>query len=273
MPTVRLCHHQTCPVQNRQVAAGARKYFRFNQSAKRKNRLIKSNIMDFEKHYVNRSGWLRASVLGANDGILSTTSLAIGVAAANVTRDPIVLATLAGLVAGALSMATGEYVSVSSQSDVETADLKREKKELETIPEIELYELTKIYEKRGLTKDLAIQVAIQLTEHNALETHARDELGINEITKARPLQASLASAISFTAGGLLPLLISVFAPVNQMVIYQYGFSIIFLAFSGRYAAKIGGSVISKSVIRNCVWGTIAMCISALIGYIFGVNIN
>jgi len=229
--------------------------------------------MGFEKHYVNRSGWLRASVLGANDGILSTTSLAIGVAAANVTRDPIVLATLAGLVAGALSMATGEYVSVSSQSDVETADLTREKRELETIPEIELSELTKLYENRGLTKDLALQVATQLTAHNALEAHARDELGINEITQARPLQAALASAVSFLAGGLLPLLISIVAPVNQMVIYQYGFSIIFLAISGRFAAKVGGSPVSKSVIRICVWGTIAMVISALIGYVFGVSLN
>jgi VIT1/CCC1 family predicted Fe2+/Mn2+ transporter len=229
--------------------------------------------MELEKHYVDRSGWLRASVLGANDGILSTTSLAIGVAAASVTRDPIVLATLAGLVAGALSMAAGEYVSVSSQADVETADLTREKKELATIPEIELNELTKVYENRGLTKDLALQVATQLTAHNALEAHARDELGINEITQAKPLQAALASAVSFIAGGLMPLLISIIAPVNHMVIYQYGFSIIFLALSGRYAAKVGGSVISKSVIRICVWGTIAMVISALIGYVFGVNIN
>jgi VIT1/CCC1 family predicted Fe2+/Mn2+ transporter len=177
------------------------------------------------------------------------------------------------LVAGALSMAAGEYVSVSSQADVETADLKREKRELENIPEIELNELVKIYEKRGLTKDLAVQVATQLTEHNALEAHARDELGINEITQARPFQAALASAVSFLAGGLMPLLISIIAPVNQMVIYQYGFSIIFLALSGRYAAKVGGSVISKSVIRICVWGTVAMVISALIGYVFGVNIN
>jgi VIT1/CCC1 family predicted Fe2+/Mn2+ transporter len=229
--------------------------------------------MEYEKHYINRSGWLRASVLGANDGILSTTSLAIGVAAANVTRDPIVLATLAGLVAGALSMAAGEYVSVSSQSDVEKSDLKREKKELETIPEIELNELTRIYENRGLTKDLAFQVATQLTAHNALEAHARDELGINEITQARPLQAALASAVSFLAGGLLPLLISIVAPVNQMVIYQYGFSIIFLAVSGRYAAKAGGSAVAKSVIRICVWGTVAMVISALIGYAFGVNLS
>jgi vacuolar iron transporter family protein len=229
--------------------------------------------MELEKHYINRSGWLRASVLGANDGILSTTSLAIGVAAASVEREPIVLATLAGLVAGALSMAAGEYVSVGSQSDVETSDLLREKKELATSPEIELAELAGIYERRGLTKDLSIQVATQLTEHNALETHARDELGINESTLAKPLQAAFASAISFIVGGILPLLISVFAPVKQMVIYQYGFSIIFLALSGTFAAKVGGSVVSKSVMRICVWGTIAMVMSALVGYLFGVKTN
>lgn len=229
--------------------------------------------MELEKHYINRSGWLRASVLGANDGILSTTSLAIGVAAANVTREPIILATIAGVVGGALSMAAGEYVSVSSQADVETADLFREKNELEKIPEIELRELAKIYENRGLTKDLSIEVATQLTQHNALEAHARDELGINELTQAKPFQAATASALSFLAGGLLPVLISFLAPVKQMIGYQYGFSIIFLAISGALAAKIGGSVLSKSVIRICAWGTFAMLMSALIGHFFGVNIN
>jgi VIT1/CCC1 family predicted Fe2+/Mn2+ transporter len=226
-----------------------------------------------ENHFVKRSGWLRASVLGANDGILSTTSLAIGVAAASVARDPIILATLAGLVAGALSMAAGEYVSVSSQLDVETADLKREKNELASTPEIELDELSKIYEKRGLTSDLAIEVAKQLTAHNALEAHARDELGLNEISMAKPLQAAFASAISFVAGGISPLLISIFAPLSQMIYYQYGFSILFLALSGTIAAKVGGSIIRKSVLRICVWGTIAMVMSALIGYLFGVSIN
>ncbi|HSO89431.1 MAG TPA: VIT family protein [Draconibacterium sp.] len=229
--------------------------------------------MESENHFVKRSGWLRASVLGANDGILSTTSLAIGVAAASVARDPIILATLAGLVAGALSMAAGEYVSVSSQLDVETADLKREKNELDSTPEIELDELSKIYEKRGLTSDLAVEVAKQLTAHNALEAHARDELGLNEISRAKPLQAALASAASFIAGGILPLLISIFAPLSQMIYFQYGFSIVFLALSGTIAAKVGGSVISKSVLRICIWGTIAMVMSALIGYLFGVSIN
>ena len=185
--------------------------------------------MIIEKHYVIRSGWLRAAVLGANDGILSTTSLVIGVAIASNTRNPIVLAALAGLVAGAMSMAAGEYVSVSSQSDIENADLKREKKELENMPESELEELSELYVKRGLDKKLALQVASQLTKHNALESHARDELGINEISKPKPLQAALASGASFISGGILPLMVSIFAPIHLMVIYQYSFSIIFLA--------------------------------------------
>jgi len=229
--------------------------------------------VESENHFVKRSGWLRASVLGANDGILSTTSLAIGVAAASVARDPIILATLAGLVAGALSMAAGEYVSVSSQLDVETADLKREKNELDSTPEIELDELSKIYEKRGLTSELSIEVAKQLTAHNALEAHARDELGLNEISRAKPLQAAFASATSFIVGGIFPLLIAVFAPLSQMIYFQYGFSILFLALSGTIAAKVGGSIIIKSVLRICIWGTIAMVMSALIGYLFGVSVN
>jgi VIT1/CCC1 family predicted Fe2+/Mn2+ transporter len=227
--------------------------------------------MEPENHYINRSGWLRAAVLGANDGILSTTSLAIGVAAASLTREPILLAAVAGLTAGALSMAAGEYVSVSSQADVETADLKREKEELENRPESELDELTHIYMQRGLSKELAKQVAIELTAHNALETHARDELGINEITQANPLMAAFASAVSFVIGGLLPLLVAVFAPIKQMVFYQYGFSILFLALSGMLAAKAGGSHTLKAVLRICIWGTFAMAASALVGYIFGVR--
>lgn len=230
-------------------------------------------MMKDEKHFTDRSGWLRASVLGANDGIISTTSLAIGVAAASATREPIILATLAGLVAGALSMAAGEYVSVSSQADVETSDLAREKSELESVPETELLELAEIYENRGLTKELSLQVAKQLSDYDALGAHARDELGINEITRAKPLQAAFASAISFISGGILPLLLSIFAPLKQMLFYQYGFSIVFLAFSGILAATAGGSKIVKSVLRICVWGTIAMVISALTGYIFGVNVH
>jgi VIT1/CCC1 family predicted Fe2+/Mn2+ transporter len=224
-----------------------------------------------ENHFITRSGWLRAAVLGANDGILSTTSLAIGVAAASVTRDPIVLAAIAGVVAGALSMAAGEYVSVSSQADVETSDLEREKNELATTPEAELEELTGIYIKRGLSNELAAQVAIQLTAHNALESHARDELGINEITQARPLTAAFASAIAFMVGGALPLLVAFLAPVKSMIIYQYAFSLVFLAFSGAIAAKAGGSSMLKSIVRISIWGTFAMGISALVGHLFGVQ--
>lgn len=227
--------------------------------------------MQSENHYINRSGWLRAAVLGANDGILSTTSLTIGVAAASVTREPILLSAIAGLVAGALSMAAGEYVSVSSQADIETADLEREKLELKNIPESELEELTHIYLQRGLNKELAKQVALALTKHDALGAHAKDELGINEATQAYPLTAAFASAVSFTVGGVLPLLVAIFAPIKQMIFYQYGFSILFLALSGILAAKAGGSNILKAVLRICIWGTLAMGTSALVGYIFGVQ--
>lgn len=227
--------------------------------------------METENHYINRSGWLRAAVLGANDGILSTTSLVIGVAAASVGREPILLAAVAGLVAGALSMAAGEYVSVSSQSDVETADLERESFTLKTMPETELEELADIYVQRGLSKTLARQVATELTAHDALEAHARDELGINEITQANPLMAAFASAVSFIVGGLLPVLVAFFAPIKDMVFYQYGFSILFLALSGILAAKAGGSKMIKAVLRICIWGTFAMAMSALVGYIFGVQ--
>ena len=226
-----------------------------------------------EIHFINRSGWLRAAVLGVNDGILSTTSIAIGIAAASNTRSPIILAALAGLVAGALAMAAGEYVSVSSQADTESADLKREKKELETTPDIELKELAKHYQDRGLDSDLAMKVALQLTEHNVLEAHAKDELGINEIKRPKPLQAALASVSSFTVGGLLPFSVSLIAPLNHMVIYLYSFSIVFLAFSGTIAAKVGGSSIAKGIIRICLWGTIAMAVTAFVGYLFGVKTN
>jgi len=227
--------------------------------------------MQNEKHYGSRSGWLRAVVLGANDGILSTASIIIGVAAASSTREPIILAGVAGLVAGALSMAAGEYVSVSSQSDIETADLNRERKELEETPEAELEELAAIYEDRGLDENLAKQVAIQLTEHNALEAHARDELGINEITQARPFQAALSSGAAFTFGGGLPVLVALIVPVNSMEYIQYLFALVFLTALGIVAAKAGGSNIRKAVLRIAFWGTVAMGITALIGYLFGVS--
>jgi vacuolar iron transporter family protein len=232
---------------------------------------IQKTEMTKEEHYTTRSGWLRAAVLGANDGILSTTSLAIGIAAASDTRHPVVLAALAGLVAGAMSMAAGEYVSVSSQSDIEHADLKREKNELATLPESELEELSEIYVKRGLDKQLALQVSSQLTKHNALESHARDELGINEMTQPKPLQAALASGASFISGGILPFIVAIFAPIKFMVICQYSFAIVFLALSGAIAAKVGGSAIMKGIVRICFWGTVAMGITALVGYLFGVK--
>jgi len=221
-----------------------------------------------EKHYVNRVGWLRAAVLGANDGLLSTTSIVIGVAAADPTRHAIFLAALAGTIAGAMSMAAGEYVSVSSQADTENADIAREKKEL-----AEMLELAKIYERRGVSKETALLVAKELSDHDALDAHAKDELGISEITVAKPLQAAVASFFSFISGAALPLLVAIFAPVKDMVYLQYGFSIIFLMFLGAIAAKTGGSNVTKGMLRICFWGTVAMLVSALIGHLFGVNVH
>lgn len=232
--------------------------------------LTLENYLD--NHYIHRSNWLRAAVLGANDGIISISSLAIGVAAASTTREPIILATVAGLVAGALSMAAGEYVSVSSQTDTEKADIQREMAELKEMPDEELQILAQIYEKRGLKKETALQVAIELTEKDALAAHMRDELGINEITQANPIQAALASGAAFTVGGVLPLLVILFAPVKSMEYWLYGFSIVFLIILGTMAAKTGGSSIPKAILRITIWGTIAMLLSALVGYIFGVKV-
>jgi len=222
-------------------------------------------MSQFEEHYVNRSNWIRAAVLGANDGILSVSSIAVGVASATEKVEPIAIASLAGLVAGALSMAAGEYVSVSSQADIEAADIAREAKELEEMPELEEKELAKIYERRGLTAETAAEVARQLHEHDALAAHARDELGINEITAAKPLQAAGASALSFILGGLLPFtLVFLFEP-QQLYWAEYVFSISFLALLGGISAKIGGSSILKAVTRVAIWGTISMGLSALVG--------
>lgn len=225
-----------------------------------------------DSHYIHRSNWLRAAVLGANDGIISVSSLAIGIAAASTTREPIVLATVAGLVAGALSMAAGEYVSVSSQTDTEKADIEREKQELLEMPEEELKILAQIYERRGLKKETALQVAIELTEKDALATHIRDELGINEISQAKPIQAAFASGASFTVGGILPLMVVLFAPIKGMEYWLYACTIVFLMILGTVAAKTGGSHIGKAVLRIAIWGTIAMGLSALVGYIFGVKV-
>lgn len=230
-------------------------------------------MVNTEPHYVNRGSWLRAAILGANDGILSTASIVIGVAAASTTRDPVILAGIAGLVAGALSMAAGEYVSVSSQADLEQADLEREIKELEEMPEEELIELAKIYEGRGLDQRLALEVAEQLTAHDALEAHARDELGINEITQAQPLHAAFASGLAFLLGGLLPVLVALFAPMKSMIFSQYTFALLFLIVLGITAAKAGGSSVKRAILRITFWGTIAMGLTALIGYIFGVNVG
>jgi VIT1/CCC1 family predicted Fe2+/Mn2+ transporter len=234
---------------------------------------ISEGIDDYlDSHYIHRSNWLRAAVLGANDGILSTASLAIGVAAASATREPIILATLAGLVAGALSMAAGEYVSVSSQTDVEKADIEREKQELKEMPEIELQRLADIYVKRGLKKTTALTVAQELTEHDALGAHIRDELGINEISQAKPIQAAFASGAAFTIGGLLPFLVTLFLPLNSMEYSIYGFALFFLIVLGALAAKTGGSSIIKAILRITFWGTVAMGLTALVGHLFGVNL-
>jgi len=225
-----------------------------------------------DNHYIHRSNWLRAAVLGANDGIISISSLAIGVAAASSSRAPIILATLAGLVAGALSMAAGEYVSVSSQTDTEKADIEREKKELLEMPNEELQILAQIYEQRGLKKETALQVAIELTEKDALSAHIRDELGINEISQANPIQAALASGASFLVGGLLPMLTVLFAPIKGMEYWLYGSTTIFLVLLGATAAKTGGSNSAKAILRITIWGSIAMGLSALVGYLFGVRV-
>ncbi|MCX7745020.1 MAG: VIT family protein [Flavobacteriales bacterium] len=225
-----------------------------------------------DSHYIHRSNWLRAAVLGANDGIISISSLAIGVASASDSRPSILLATIAGLVAGALSMAAGEYVSVSSQTDIEKADIEREKEELEKMPEAELNILAEIYEKRGLKKETAMQVAKELTAADALGAHIRDELGINEITQAKPIQAAFASGAAFTAGGLLPLLVTLVSPVLYMEYFLYGITILSLIILGAVSAKTGGSNVLKAILRIVIWGTIAMGISAGVGYIFGVSV-
>lgn len=225
-----------------------------------------------ESHYIHRSNWLRAAVLGANDGIISISSLAIGITAANSSRDAILLATLAGLVAGALSMAAGEYVSVSSQTDIERSDIEREKMELEEMPDEELRILAEIYERRGLKKETAAIVAKELTEVDALGAHVRDELGITELTQANPIQAALASGAAFTAGGFLPLLVALLVPLHQMEIALYGVTIVALTFLGAVAARTGGSSLKRGIIRVVIWGTIAMGLSALVGFLFGVRI-
>ena len=222
-----------------------------------------------EHHAVERLGWLRAAVLGANDGILSTASLILGVAAAAGTHASIVIAGVSGLVAGAMSMAAGEYVSVSSQADSERADISRERRELEVDPGSELQELAGIYAKRGLDPDLANRVAAELMAHDALGAHERDELGISAATLAKPIQAALASAGSFSIGAALPLLLVVIAPVHSLIAAVCIASLAFLALLGAVAAKAGGAPIIKATIRVTFWGALAMAVTAGIGTVFG----
>lgn len=223
-----------------------------------------------ETHRTHRIGWLRAAVLGANDGIVSTASLILGVAAAGTTAHNIMVAGIAGLVAGAMSMAAGEYVSVSSQADTESADLKREKGELAARPESELAELTAIYVQRGLDPGLASQVATQLTRKNALAAHARDELGISEALTARPVQAALASAGTFAVGAVLPLLVVVLFPSSRLLWTVSGSSLVFLALLGALAARVGGASMATAAIRVTFWGALAMALTAGAGAVFGV---
>lgn len=222
-----------------------------------------------ERHAVSRIGWLRAAVLGANDGIVSTAALVVGVAAAETTRGAVLLAAGAGLVAGAMSMAAGEYVSVSSQADSEAADLARERQELATRPEEELDEMTAIYVSRGLTPDLARQVAMQLNAGDALAAHARDELGISEHLTARPVQAALTSAATFALGAAMPLAVTAIAPLQVMIPVVTAATLAALAVLGWLGAWAGGAPPLKSVIRVTFWGVLALAATALIGKAFG----
>ena len=232
-----------------------------------------SRLSHSEIHMVHRIGWLRAAVLGANDGIVSTASLVVGVAAAGTGRTEVLIAGLAGLVAGAMSMAAGEYVSVSSQTDAEKADLAREKKELADTPDAELEELTRIYEARGLTRDLAEQVAVQLTDRDALGSHARDELGISETVTAHPIQAALVSAMTFAVGAVVPLLVAMLAPPSQIVAFVAIATLLSLAMLGGLGATAGGAGILRGAVRVTFWGALAMAATALVGSIFGVTVG
>src|SRR6202051_1765558 len=225
-----------------------------------------------ESHLINRIGWLRAAVLGANEGIISTASLIVGVAAAAATQHDVLIAGVAGLVAGAMSMAAGEYVSVSSQSDTEQADLTREKRELSENAEFELDELAEIYVKRGVDRPIARNVAQQLMAKDALGAHARDELGISEITTARPVQAALTSAVMFSVGAAMPLLMVVVSPVNVLVPIVSAASLGFLALLGAVGAKAGGANILRATLRVTFWGAMALGITAGIGKLFGTII-
>jgi VIT1/CCC1 family predicted Fe2+/Mn2+ transporter len=225
-----------------------------------------------ERHRTEHVGWLRAAVLGANDGILSTASLVLGVAAAHGTRSSVLVAGVAGLVAGAMAMAAGEFVSVHSQADTEKADLARERVELSADDKGEREELTAIYVARGLDPSLAKQVADQLMAHDAIGAHARDELGISEALKARPVQAAFTSAGSFAIGAVLPLVVSTLAPATTLIMFVSGTSLIFLALLGALAARAGGARVMPSVMRVTFWGALAMGITAGVGVLFGTAV-
>lgn len=227
--------------------------------------------LHLEKHRTERIGWLRAAVLGANDGIVSTASLIVGVAAAHAKLGDILVAGVAGLVAGAMSMAAGEYVSVSSQADTEHADLRREEQELASEPDAELAELAAIYVGRGLDPDLAQQVAVQLMAHDALASHARDELGITEMLRARPLQAALASAASFAVGAAAPLLTVALTPDRAMVPMVGAASLVLLAILGWVAARVGGARPWTGAARVVLWGALAMALTTAVGAMFGTT--
>ncbi|HPW32614.1 MAG TPA: VIT family protein [Arenimonas sp.] len=227
-------------------------------------------IRHIERHKTHRIGWLRAAVLGANDGIVSTASLVLGVAAAGATTNSILVAGVAGLMAGSMSMAAGEYVSVSSQSDTENADIEKERNELATDPVHELEELTMIYVGRGLDKNLARQVATQLTAHDALAAHARDELGISDMLSAKPIQAAFASAGTFAVGAAMPLLVVLLVPQSMLMWIVAASSLLFLAILGSLAAQAGGASVMTSAIRVTFWGALAMGLTTGVGALFGV---
>jgi VIT1/CCC1 family predicted Fe2+/Mn2+ transporter len=222
----------------------------------------------FERHYVNRTSWLRAAVLGANDGIVSLASLLVGVAATHVSRSQALIVGIAGLVGGAMSMAAGEFVSVSSQADSERSDLERERRELEANEGAERAELASIYVQRGLEPALAAQVALQLMRHDALAAHARDELGLSGTNRARPRQAALASAVSFASGALLPLLLVLTTPVTTLIPVIAASSLLLLALLGGLAARAGGAPVGAAILRVTFWGALAMAVTALAGSVF-----
>lgn len=222
-----------------------------------------------EKHLTQRIGWLRAAVLGANDGLISTSSLVVGVASANAESRAVLLAAVAGLVAGALSMAAGEYVSVSSQADTESADLARERRELAASPDDERTELAEIYVGRGLSSELAYQVSDQLMAHDALGAHARDELGIQEMTRARPIQAAVASAASFAAGALVPTILAALLPPAALTASIVAATLVLLLLLGGTAARMGGAPVPRAALRVAFWGAVAMAGTAAVGRLFG----